>query len=57
MIRINSASTEKERGQKFLEGDFDFKGEDEETAIPKVDIPDQVKFKTSNKPKKDSEQV
>jgi len=48
---------EKERGQKFMETEFDFKGEDEEVVVPIVEIPDNLKFKTSNKAKTELEQV
>jgi len=40
-----------------LEDEFNFKGEDEEIAVPDIKAADNLKFKTLNKTKKDSDQV
>jgi len=40
-----------------METEFDFKGEDEEINVPIVGVPENLKFKTSNKAKTELEQV
>ena len=49
--------TEKEKSQKFLEGDFDFQGEGEDINVPKIKVPEDLQFKPVTKTQKDAEPV
>jgi hypothetical protein len=56
-FKNNKIRLEKERSQKFLESDFDFKGEDEEIVMPEFNTPKELKFKSSTKVRRAVDQV